>query len=96
MVVIEIKHKGAIPSPDKIVGQQLAIGRITDALQKSGIKSLAVYGEYDSEYGDIYASECKVKLIRYNFKWCEIHKEYTVKQMIDGFLKKHLPEYLSN
>jgi hypothetical protein len=84
-VIMEFKYKGLGISQ----GQNLAIERLTDNLQFSGIECIAIYATHDIDDidEDIQASECIVLKIRYKGKWAIQNKPVTVKYCIERFLE---------
>lgn len=91
-VILEYKHKNASPC----YGQKLAIERLADDIEKTGKKSLVIYAEHETpEEENIPAAECFMTQIRFEKKWYTYDKKYTVKYVIDKFLRKYLPRYVT-
>jgi len=89
-IFIEVKH-GEIRLP---FGQRLALERLVDNLEKAGKLSFALIASHNTDK-DIDFAKCIVKECRYKRRWTNIKEEITVKQAIDKFLRRYLPEYIS-
>jgi hypothetical protein len=88
-VIMETKHEGALIP----FGQRLAIERLADIIDIAGKHSLALIASHNTD-GDIDFSQCLVSEFRFKGKWGKPNNPTTIKKAIDGFLKKHAPEYL--
>lgn len=82
-VFIECKHgESAMP-----FGQRLALERLCDACQKSGLKSMVIVANHNVDFNnDIDVSAQPVSLIRLNGKWRKPNTPQTVRTAIDGFV----------
>lgn len=92
-IFFELKCEGTT----LLTGQRLALERLTDNLEKAGKHSLTIVATHNTDPDeDIGVATCRVVEWRYNQKWVKPkEKKYTVKQLIDLFLTKHLPYYLA-
>ena len=90
-VIFEFK----VENTEILRGQSLAIERLVDNLENSGKSAIGIIAEHNiPPWEDIEASQCKVTMLRYKKKWTLYpKKQYTLKYIIDYFLKSNLIEY---
>lgn len=89
-VFVETKTLGA----DLPAGQRLALERLADACQATGIHTLALVAVHLTPSSQpIDVSRARVTELRYAGRW--MHVDYiTVRAIIDRFLARFAPDYL--
>jgi hypothetical protein len=89
-VLIETKYgDNAMP-----IGQRLAIERVVDAIGNNGKKAMGVLAQHNFK-GDIDVANCIVTELRFNGKWLSTNEHPTVREIVDRFLKRYAPKYLT-
>lgn len=80
-VFIETKHGGAMPP----FGQKLALERVCDACQRSGVETLLIVASHDTAE-DVDVGSLPVIAHRYKEKWKKPKQQTSVRQYVDQFL----------
>lgn len=86
-VLIETKYTGG-EMPD---GQRIAIERLTDIIEETGRKSIALVAEYDNKKGDIDCAKAVVVKYRMNHTWKIPRVPLNVRDAIERFVAFVMP-----
>jgi hypothetical protein len=81
-VIIETKYHGG----QMKLGQRLALERLTDIIESTGRKGLALVAEYDNEEGDIDCAKAVVVEYRFEGEWRIPRVPLNVRDAIDRFM----------